>query len=108
MILESGAELLLIGISTPKQDFWMREHRSQLRGIVMAGVGAAFNFHAGEVRQAPAWMQNSGLEWFFRLMMEPLRLWKRYLLVTPLFLPLWGLQKLGILRFNNSVTEPRP
>jgi len=108
MILESGADLLLVGIGTPKQDLWMREHRGKLPGIVMAGVGAAFNFHAGEVKQAPVWMQNSGLEWFFRLTREPVRLWKRYLLVTPLFLPLWALQKLGILRFRKPITAPRP
>lgn len=102
MIRDSGADLLLVGISTPKQDFWMQDHRAKFPGIVMAGVGAAFNFHAGEVRQAPAWMQNAGLEWCFRLLMEPVRLWKRYLLVTPLFLPLWALQKVGVLRFESS------
>lgn len=96
----SGADLLLVGISTPKQDFWMQDHRDKLPGVVMAGVGAAFNFHAGEVRQAPEWMQNRGLEWLFRLTMEPVRLWKRYLLVTPLFLPLWTLQRLGVVRFD--------
>ena len=64
----------------------------------MVGVGAAFDFHAGRVRQAPAWMQRSGLEWFHRLMMEPRRLWRRYLLQTPLFLPLWFMQLAGLLR----------
>jgi N-acetylglucosaminyldiphosphoundecaprenol N-acetyl-beta-D-mannosaminyltransferase len=102
MIQRSDADLLLVGISTPKQDFWMQDHRARLAGVVMAGVGAAFNFHAGEVRQAPAWMQSRGLEWLFRLGMEPLRLWKRYLLVTPLFLPLWALQKLGLVRFDRA------
>jgi N-acetylglucosaminyldiphosphoundecaprenol N-acetyl-beta-D-mannosaminyltransferase len=60
--------------------------------VVMVGVGAAFDFHSGRVRQAPAWMQNRGLEWLFRLTMEPLRLWRRYLLVTPRFLPLWAME----------------
>jgi N-acetylglucosaminyldiphosphoundecaprenol N-acetyl-beta-D-mannosaminyltransferase len=100
-IQEARADLLLVGISTPKQDFWMRDHRTKLPGVVMAGVGAAFNFHAGEVKQAPAWMQSRGLEWLYRLAMEPVRLWKRYLLVTPLFLPLWALQRLGIVRFED-------
>ncbi len=83
----------------------MHEHRAKLPGIVMAGVGAAFNFHAGEVKQAPAWMQRRGLEWLFRLLMEPVRLWKRYLLVTPLFLPLWALQRLGIMRFGDPAAR---
>ena len=102
-IKSSGADMVLVGISTPKQDFWMCDHRAKLPGLVMAGVGAAFNFHAGEVRQAPAWIQNAGLEWFYRLTREPARLWKRYLLVTPLFLPLWMLQRLGVLKY----TEPQ-
>jgi N-acetylglucosaminyldiphosphoundecaprenol N-acetyl-beta-D-mannosaminyltransferase len=98
-ILDSDADIVFLGLSTPKQDRWMNEHRGRLPGVVMAGVGAAFDFHAGRVRQAPLWMRRSGLEWSFRLLMEPARLWKRYLLVTPLFLPLWGLQKLGVLKY---------
>lgn len=97
-IQTSGARLVFVGLSTPKQERWMRVHRDRLPGVVMVGVGAAFDFHAGMLRQAPAWMQRSGLEWLFRLGVEPRRLWKRYLLVTPLFLPLWALQKLGVLR----------
>ena len=77
----------------------MAAHRDRLRGVVMIGVGAAFDFHAGTLRQAPAWMQNAGLEWLFRLFMEPRRLWRRYILTTPLFLPLWALQRLGVLRY---------
>lgn len=74
----------------------MSEHRHCFPGVVMVGVGAAFDFHAGRVRQAPGWMQRRGLEWLFRLTMEPARLWRRYVLVTPLFLPCWALQKLSI------------
>ena len=59
------------------------------------GVGAAFDFHAGLLSQAPPWMQRNGLEWFYRLCAEPKRLWRRYVLETPRFLPLWALQKLG-------------
>jgi N-acetylglucosaminyldiphosphoundecaprenol N-acetyl-beta-D-mannosaminyltransferase len=104
MIRDSGASIVFVGISTPKQERWMAEHVAKLPGVTMLGVGAAFDFHAGRVRQAPAWMQEAGLEWLFRLMMEPARLWKRYLLVTPLFLPLWALQRIGILRYG--ATEP--
>jgi N-acetylglucosaminyldiphosphoundecaprenol N-acetyl-beta-D-mannosaminyltransferase len=98
MIRQSDADLILVGISTPKQDLWMHAHLESFPGVVMIGVGAAFDFHAGRVKQAPGWVQNAGLEWFFRLLMEPSRLWKRYLFVTPWFLPLWAMQKLGLLR----------
>jgi N-acetylglucosaminyldiphosphoundecaprenol N-acetyl-beta-D-mannosaminyltransferase len=94
-IRRSGADLLFVGISTPKQDKWMADHSWQLPGIVMIGVGAAFDFHAGRVKQAPAWMQRAGLEWLFRLGSEPQRLWKRYVLITPRFLPLWAMQWLA-------------
>ena len=100
MILDSGAEIVFVGISTPKQEIWMAEHRHKLPGIVMLGVGAAFDFHAGRVKQAPGWMQRAGLEWLFRLAMEPGRLWRRYILETPLFLPLWAMQKAGILKYR--------
>ncbi|MDP9052700.1 MAG: WecB/TagA/CpsF family glycosyltransferase [Acidobacteriota bacterium] len=101
MIRESGADLIFVGISTPKQEKWMADHRDHFPGTVMTGVGAAFDFHAGRVKQAPAWIQRAGFEWLFRLTMEPARLWRRYLLVTPQFLPLWGLQKV------RSVLEER-
>jgi N-acetylglucosaminyldiphosphoundecaprenol N-acetyl-beta-D-mannosaminyltransferase len=96
-IQESAADLVFVGISTPKQEKWMAAHKTRLSGVVMLGVGAAFDFHAGRIRQAPPWMQKHGLEWFYRLMMEPQRLWRRYLLETPLFLPLWGLQRARLL-----------
>jgi N-acetylglucosaminyldiphosphoundecaprenol N-acetyl-beta-D-mannosaminyltransferase len=96
-ILELRADLVFVGLSTPKQERWMLQHRMKLPGLVLVGVGAAFDFHAGTLRQAPEWVQQFGLEWLFRLMAEPRRLWKRYLFVTPLFLPLWALQLLGIL-----------
>ena len=99
MIVDSDADLVFVGISTPKQDHWMAEHRDRLGGAVMIGVGAAFDFHAGRVKQAPSWMQRAGLEWFFRLLMEPRRLWRRYILETPLFLPLWAFQKVGLLKY---------
>ena len=72
----------------------MYEHRASFPGVTMIGVGAAFDFHAGQVRQAPPWMQRHGLEWMFRLLTNPRRLWRRYLLITPRFLPLFAAQKL--------------
>jgi N-acetylglucosaminyldiphosphoundecaprenol N-acetyl-beta-D-mannosaminyltransferase len=93
VIRESEADIVFVGIGTPKQERWMYEHRDRLHGATLIGVGAAFDFHAGRIRQAPVWMRRKGLEWLFRLMMEPARLWKRYLLITPKFLPLWAKQK---------------
>ncbi len=92
-IQQSDADIVFVGISTPKQEKWMYEHRDCFPGVTLIGVGAAFDFHAGRTRQAPIWIQRTGLEWLFRLTMEPARLWRRYLLVTPRFLPLWAKQK---------------
>lgn len=83
-IIESGADIVWVGISSPKQDVWMAEHVDRLP-VTMIGVGAAFDFHSGEVERAPKWMQKSGLEWLHRLMSEPKRLWKRYLIQAPKF-----------------------
>ena len=79
-------DIFWVGLSTPKQERFMAEHLAELDTTLMAGVGAAFDFHAGRVAQAPRWMQRSGLEWFFRLCSEPRRLWKRYFKNNPLFL----------------------
>ncbi len=94
LIRQADPDLIFVGISTPKQEKWMYEHRDCFPGVTMIGVGAAFDFHAGRTRQAPAWIQRNGFEWLFRLSVEPARLWRRYLLLTPRFLPLWALQKL--------------
>lgn len=84
-INQSGARILFVGLGCPKQEIWMAKHRGRVRAV-MIGVGAAFDFHAGFKPQAPAWMQNLGLEWFFRLLTEPRRLWKRYLYHNSRFL----------------------
>jgi N-acetylglucosaminyldiphosphoundecaprenol N-acetyl-beta-D-mannosaminyltransferase len=78
-------DLVYIGLSTPKQERWMAAHAGRIRAPVMIGVGAAFDIHAGGLRQAPRWMQRSGLEWLFRLAVEPRRLWRRYLSNNPRF-----------------------
>lgn len=79
MINNSGADIVWIGISTPKQERWMASHLGQLEAPVMVGVGAAFDFLSGVKRQAPRWIQRSGLEWLFRLANEPRRLFPRYI-----------------------------
>lgn len=81
---ESGARIVFVGLSTPKQEIWIHEHCGRL-SAVMIGVGAAFDFHAGTLRQAPAWMQRCGLEWLYRLVAEPRRLWRRYAKIVPTF-----------------------
>jgi N-acetylglucosaminyldiphosphoundecaprenol N-acetyl-beta-D-mannosaminyltransferase len=78
-------DIFWVGLSTPKQERFMAGHWRQLDATLFFGVGAAFDFHAGQVRQAPRWMQRSGLEWLFRLFCEPRRLWKRYFKNNPLF-----------------------
>jgi N-acetylglucosaminyldiphosphoundecaprenol N-acetyl-beta-D-mannosaminyltransferase len=86
MIRDSDADIVWIGLSTPKQERWMADHVKKLGHPVQIGVGAAFDFHTGRVVQAPRLIQKSGLEWLFRLVVEPRRLWKRYLKNVPLFL----------------------
>ena len=78
-------DLFWVGLSTPKQEKFMAAYWQKLNARIFLGVGAAFDFHAGRVPQAPVWIQRSGLEWLFRLAREPKRLWKRYLKNNPLF-----------------------
>ena len=85
LIERSRADIVWVGLSTPKQERWMAAHVGRLAAPVLIGVGAAFDFHAGLKRQAPRWMQRSGLEWLFRLATEPRRLWRRYLANNPRF-----------------------
>ena len=82
----SGAQVVWVGTGQPKQELWMSEMRPLLAAPLLVGVGAAFDFHAGIVSQAPAWMQRGGLEWLYRLSREPRRLWRRYLTQNPRFL----------------------
>lgn len=100
MINESGAGIVWVGLSTPKQERWMASHVGRLKAPVLIGVGAAFDFHAGLKRQAPRWMQRSGLEWFFRLITEPGRLWRRYLVNNLLFVLLVLSQALRLKRYT--------
>ena len=85
MIQESGADIVWVGLSTPKQELWMAEHVGRVGAPALLGVGAAFDFHAGEVRHAPDPIQRAGLEWLYRVAMEPRRLAGRYLRNNPAF-----------------------
>ncbi|WP_044172827.1 WecB/TagA/CpsF family glycosyltransferase [Kamptonema formosum] len=90
-IVESGAQILFTGIGCPKQELWMKAHQDRIPAVII-GVGAAFDFHSGRVQQAPSWMQEAGLEWLFRIAMEPKRLWKRHLKHNPRFVLLFFAQ----------------
>jgi N-acetylglucosaminyldiphosphoundecaprenol N-acetyl-beta-D-mannosaminyltransferase len=82
----SGADIVWVGLGHPKQDLWMSTHLEHLNASVLAGVGAAFDFHAGHKKEAPGWMKKSGLQWLHRLASEPRRLWRRYLVGNTRFL----------------------
>jgi N-acetylglucosaminyldiphosphoundecaprenol N-acetyl-beta-D-mannosaminyltransferase len=86
LIRESGAKYVWVGLGCPKQETWIAKHLDSLPSAVYFGIGAAFAFHAGEVKQAPAFIQKSGMEWLFRLCAEPRRLFKRYAVHNSLFL----------------------
>jgi N-acetylglucosaminyldiphosphoundecaprenol N-acetyl-beta-D-mannosaminyltransferase len=86
MINKTQPDIVWVGLGTPKQDYWMSRMRPYLEAPVLIAVGAAFDLHSGRLRQAPIWMRRAGLEWFFRLLMEPRRLWRRYLIGNPRFI----------------------
>ncbi len=91
----SEARLLFVGLGCPKQELWMAAHRGRVNAV-MLGVGAAFDFLSGQKPQAPRWMMAVGLEWLFRLVTEPRRLWKRYLTCNPQFIFLFAIQLLSV------------
>jgi N-acetylglucosaminyldiphosphoundecaprenol N-acetyl-beta-D-mannosaminyltransferase len=84
-INSTAPDIVWVGLSTPKQEYWMASHRGRLNASVIIGTGAAFDFLSGTKRQAPRWMQRSSLEWAYRLASEPRRLWRRYATIVPLF-----------------------
>jgi N-acetylglucosaminyldiphosphoundecaprenol N-acetyl-beta-D-mannosaminyltransferase len=94
-IAAAKPDILWVGLSTPKQEKFMAEYLPKLDVTLMVGVGAAFDFFAGRVKQAPRWMQRSGLEWLYRLCREPRRLWRRYFRNNPLFVLKFSGQLLG-------------
>lgn len=96
-IAASGTDILFVGLGCPRQEVWVYENRDRLDMPILA-VGAALDFHAGRTAIAPVWMQQRGLEWVYRLWQEPNRLWRRYLLLNPLYLTLLAAQKLRLWR----------
>ena len=100
MIEAARVDVLWIGLSTPKQERWMYEHRDKLTVPAVLGVGAAFDLNTGRLSQAPRWMRENGLEWFFRLWTEPRRLWRRYLVNGPAFAWNVGLELINVRKFD--------
>lgn len=99
-IHDSRPDIVWVGLSTPKQERWMFEHCNRLSVPVLVGVGAAFDFHTKRTAQAPIWMRENGLEWLFRLIREPRRLWRRYLIYGAEFVLLVILESLGLKEFR--------
>jgi asparagine synthase (glutamine-hydrolysing) len=106
-IRRARPDLLFVGLGAPKQEKWMARCAVRTGAPVTIGVGAAFDFIVGRVPQAPHWMRKAGLEWLFRLAAEPRRLWRRYLLLNPLFIALVALQGSGILNLNPGRSSGR-
>jgi N-acetylglucosaminyldiphosphoundecaprenol N-acetyl-beta-D-mannosaminyltransferase len=99
-------DIIWVGLSTPKQERFMAEYLPRLDTALMVGVGAAFDFHSGRVRQAPRWGQGSGFEWLYRMLHEPRRLARRYLVNNPLFLGRIALQLLGLRKYPLETPPP--
>jgi N-acetylglucosaminyldiphosphoundecaprenol N-acetyl-beta-D-mannosaminyltransferase len=95
----SRPDIVFVGLGCPKQERWMAAHRPRLRAPALVGVGAAFDFHTGRLAQAPAWMQSRGLEWVFRLVHEPRRLWYRYLVFNSMFVLRVACELAGLRRY---------
>ena len=100
MINQSGTDILWVGLGCPKQERWMYVHRDRLRVPVLVGIGQAFDIHSGRSKQAPAWLRNHGGEWLYRLLSEPRRLWRRYLIYNSEFIFWESLEILGLKRFE--------
>lgn len=93
-------DIIWVGLSTPKQEHFMSEYLGRLDCTLMIGVGAAFDFHTGKLKDSPQWVKQLGLQWLHRLLQEPTRLWRRYLINNPLFLAQAVLQVTGLRRFT--------
>jgi N-acetylglucosaminyldiphosphoundecaprenol N-acetyl-beta-D-mannosaminyltransferase len=96
MINESGADFLWVSLGCPKQEQWLYDHRDQLTVVAGGGAGAVFNFFSGKTYKAPDWIRYSGMEWILRLLLEPRRLFRRYLLKYPKFIILFLLDATGV------------
>lgn len=112
MINEQKPDIVWVGLSTPKQEKWMAEHVGRLSATTLIGVGAAFDYLSNNKKQAPRWIRHTGFEWLYRLIVEPRRLWRRYLKIVPLFIILLIGQKLEMIKYdegeNHSIEKSIP
>jgi N-acetylglucosaminyldiphosphoundecaprenol N-acetyl-beta-D-mannosaminyltransferase len=99
-IKAAAPHILFLGLGTPKQEYWIYAHYQELKVPISVGIGGSFDLVADIVKRAPVWMQKMGLEWFFRLIIEPGRLWQRYVIGNPLFILLVLKQRLGLSKFK--------
>ena len=107
-ILDSGANIVWVGLGSPKQDVWIAKHLEKLPGCILIASGATFDFFSGRIQQAPRWIRRTGFEWLFRLTQDPGRLWKRYTLYNVLFLGALALEVIGLLRLDGGSKDQRP
>ena len=109
MINEAKPDIIWVGLGSPKQDKWISEHRDKINGSILIASGATFDFLAGTIKQAPKWIRDIGFEWLFRLTQDFRRLWKRYTVYNIVFITVFLLQLLGIVKFDNqaNITERR-
>lgn len=103
---ETKPDVLWVGLGAPKQERFMAEHCGKLQCRLMVGVGAAFDFHSGAVKEAPRWLHKTGLQWAYRLMQEPQRLGRRYLNSIPAFVWHFGLEAMGVERLSRETPLP--
>lgn len=102
MINEAKPDFLWIGLGSPKQDIWLQERLEKIRGSIIVPSGATFDFFSGRIQQAPRFIRNIGFEWLYRLFKDFRRLWKRYTVYNFIFLTVFALQLLGIVRFKTQ------
>ena len=105
MINSAKPDILWVGLGSPKQDKWISEHREKIKGSIMIASGATFDFFAGTVKQAPKWIRNIGFEWLFRLTQDFRRLWVRYTVYNIVFVTVFLLQLLGIVKFDDQIND---
>lgn len=100
-INESNADIIWVGLGAPKQEIWMYENYKKLNRGVMISIGEGFDYLAGNIKHAPEWMKNLALEWLYRLIQEPGRLWKRYLVTNTLYMWYVFLEMTGLRKFDD-------
>jgi N-acetylglucosaminyldiphosphoundecaprenol N-acetyl-beta-D-mannosaminyltransferase len=105
MINSLAPDFVWVGLGAPKQEIWISEHREKLRGSILIGAGATFDFFSGRIKQAPKWIRRGGLEWLYRLTQDFRRLWKRYTISNIIFLTMFALQLTGLKKFSGSATR---